>query len=210
VERFLSFLQPFYPTWDSKLASEMLQQFRLPLDRKLGQLSRGMLMKAQLVSSLAYRPRLVVLDEPFTGLDAMVRDELIEGLLARAEGTTIFISSHDLNELDSFASHLGYLDEGVLEFSEDIDSLRGRFREIIVTLHSPTALPAEMPENWLLVEGSGTIIRFIESRYEDPKTADEIRRLFPQIKDLSVNPMPLRSIFIALAKNNRTKGAWHA
>ena len=53
-----------------------------------------------------------MLDEPFTGLDALVRDELIEGLLARAEGTTILISSHDLAEIESFASHIGYLDEG--------------------------------------------------------------------------------------------------
>jgi ABC-2 type transport system ATP-binding protein len=210
VEQFLRFLQPFYPTWDSKLASEMLKQFRLPSDRKLGQLSRGMLMKTQLVSSLAYRPRLVVLDEPFTGLDAMVRDELIEGLLARAEGTTIFISSHDLNELDSFASHMGYLDEGVLEFSEDIDSLHGRFREIIVTLNSAATLPVEMPKHWLLPEAAGTVVHFIESRYDEQKTDSEIRRLFPQIKDLTVTPMPLRSIFIALAKHNRTKGAWHA
>ncbi len=96
VKYFFDFLKPFYPTWDTELADSMLRKFDVPPDRKLGRLSRGMRMKAQLVSSLAYRPRLVVLDEPFTGLDAMVRDELIEGLLARAEGTTIFISSHDL------------------------------------------------------------------------------------------------------------------
>jgi ABC-2 type transport system ATP-binding protein len=207
IEQFLSFLQPFYPTWDSRLAAEMLSRFRLPVGRKLGQLSRGMRMKTQLVSSLAYKPRLVVLDEPFTGLDAMVRDELIEGLLARAEGTTIFISSYDLNEIDSFASHIGYLDVGVLEFSEEIESLRGRFREIIATLSSSAALPAEMPINWLLPEGAGTVVRFIESRYDEQKTEDDVRRLFPLLKDLSVNPMPLRSIFIALAKNNRGKAS---
>lgn len=205
VEGFLRFLQPFYPTWDSKLAAEMLARFCLPADRKLGQLSRGMRMKAQLVSSLAYRPRLVVLDEPFTGLDAMVRDELIEGLLSCAEGTTILISSHDLNELDSFASHVGYLDEGVLEFSEDIESLRGRFREISITLGSSAALPAGMPKSWLLPEASGAVVRFIDSRYDEPRALDDVHRLFPDLKDLAVNPLPLRSIFIALAKTNRPK-----
>jgi ABC-2 type transport system ATP-binding protein len=205
VEYFLRFLQPFYPTWDRKLAAEMLARFHLPGDRKLGQLSRGMRMKAQLISSLAYRPRLIVLDEPFTGLDAMVRDELIEGLLALAEGTTIFISSHDLNEIDSFAGHIGYLEEGVLEFSEDIESLRQRFREVIVTLDAPAALPAVMSKTWLLPEVSGAVVRFIESRYDEQRTGDEIRKLFPQLKDLGANPMPLRSIFIALAKNNRNR-----
>jgi ABC-2 type transport system ATP-binding protein len=203
VDYFLGFLQPFYPTWDSKLAADMLARFHLPGNRKLGQLSRGMRMKAQLISSLAYRPRLIVLDEPFTGLDAMVRDELIEGLLSLAEGTTIFISSHDLNEIDSFAGAIGYLEEGVLEFTEDIESLRGRFREVIVTLESAAALPAEMPSNWLLPDASCAAVRFIESRYDEQRTANNVHKLFPSMKDLALNPMPLRSIFIALAKSKR-------
>jgi ABC-2 type transport system ATP-binding protein len=203
VKGYLDFLRPFYPTWDSSFVGEMLKRLHLPADRKLGQLSRGMLMKAQLVSSLAYRPRLAVLDEPFTGLDAMVRDELIESLLEGAEGMTIFISSHDLNEIDSFASHVGYLEDGSLKFSEDIESLRGRFREIIVTLDAAAAPPVGMPEQWILPEASGAVIRFIETRYEEQPTANEIQQLFPHARDVTVNPMTLRSIFVALAKNNR-------
>ena len=53
-----------------------------------------------------------MLDEPFSGLDPLVRDELIEGLLDRAPETTIFLSSHDLAEIESFASHVGYLEQG--------------------------------------------------------------------------------------------------
>jgi ABC-2 type transport system ATP-binding protein len=205
VKYFLRYLKPFYPAWDSKLADEMIHKFSLPLDRKIGQLSRGMRMKAQLVSSLAYGPRLVVLDEPFTGLDAMVRDELIEGLLSQAQGTTIFISSHDLNEIESFASHIGYLDQGKLAFSEDIDSLRGRFREIIVTMDGTAATPAEIPKEWLLPEASGSVIRFIDSNYREQQTREEVCRLFPGLKDITVNSMPLRSIFIALAKSTRSQ-----
>src|ERR1035441_6429198 len=90
-------------------------------------------MKAALASSLAYRPRLIVLDEPFTGLDPLVRDDLIEGLLERAEDATIFISSHDLAEIESFASHIGYLERGRLQFSEELESLSARFREVALT-----------------------------------------------------------------------------
>ena len=117
VGYFLKYISAFYPSWDRSLETELVNQLQLPLDRKLRQLSRGMRMKAALASSLAYRPKLIVLDEPFTGLDALVRDELIEGLLARAEDTTIFISSHDLAEIESFASNVGYLDQGKLRFS---------------------------------------------------------------------------------------------
>ena len=104
IDYFLRYLKPFYPTWDDARAAEMLKQFNLPTDRKLKQLSRGMKMKASLVSSLAYRPKLIILDEPFSGLDPLVRDEFIEGLLESAAGATIFISSHDLAEIESFSA----------------------------------------------------------------------------------------------------------
>ena len=79
VGAFFAYLRPFYPSWDRDLENQLVQQLALPLDRKLSELSRGMRMKAALASSLAYRPRLIVLDEPFSGLDPLVRDELIRG-----------------------------------------------------------------------------------------------------------------------------------
>ena len=100
-----------------------MRQFDLPIERKLKHLSRGMKMKAAFASSLAYRPKLIVLDEPFTGLGPLVRDELIESLLERAPETTIFLSSHDLAEIESFASHVGYLEDGRMLFSEEMTVL---------------------------------------------------------------------------------------
>ena len=84
VEYLLAYLKPFYATWDDDRAAELLKQFDLPPARKLSHLSRGMWMKAALASSLAYRPRLLVLDEPFSGLDPLVREDLIEGMLESA------------------------------------------------------------------------------------------------------------------------------
>src|SRR4030095_14049943 len=77
VEYFLAYLKPFYPTWDDARAAELLRVFDLPRQRKLRHLSRGMATKAALTSSLAYRPRVLVLDEPFGGLDPLVREQLI-------------------------------------------------------------------------------------------------------------------------------------
>src|SRR4029078_12944381 len=114
IDYWLQYLKPFYPTWDSDYERALLEQFSLPLDRKLRQLSRGMWMKTALVSALAYRPRLLVLDEPFSGLDPLVREDLIQGLLDVASETTLFISSHDLADIETFATHIAFLSEGRL------------------------------------------------------------------------------------------------
>ncbi len=200
VREFLDYMKPFYPDWDDARRDVLLQRFDLPGNRKLKHLSRGMLMKAALASSLAYRPRLIVMDEPFSGLDALVRDELIEGLLENADGATVVLSSHDLAEIESFASDIGYLDGGRLLFSEEMASLRGRFREVLVCLDAPRPLPPELPRDWLRPEVAGAAVRFFDSRFDEQRTASEVRRLFGDVREISFQPMPLRSIFVALAK----------
>ena len=203
VDYFLRYLRPFYPTWDDALAEDLVRQFELPRDRKLRHLSRGMRMKAALASSLAYRPELVVLDEPFTGLDALVRDELIEGVLGNADGATIFISSHDLAEIESFASHIGYLDRGRLHFSEEMASLVERFREIEITVAAPSPLPAPWPAAWVNAGQSAAVVRFVDTQFQQDRTMAEIRRLFGDVRQIAANPMPLRAIFVTLAKAGR-------
>lgn len=203
VRYFLAYLKPFYATWDDARAEELVKQFELPLDRKLRHLSRGMRMKAALASSLAYRPKLLVLDEPFSGLDPVVRDDLIAGILDSAEETTILVSSHDLAEIESFASHIAYLDNGRLRFAEEMTSLAARFREIEVTIDAPVVMPGprEWPTHWLRPDANAVVIRFVETRFDAEGTIGEIHRLFRGVRNISVNPMPLRAIFLTLARS---------
>lgn len=201
VSYFLNYLKPFYPAWDDTRAAEMLKQFDLPLDRKLKHLSRGMKMKAALVSSLAYRPKVIILDEPFSGLDPLVRDEFIEGLLESAAGATIFISSHDLAEIESFSSHVGYLDQGHLQFSEEAATLAARFREIEVTTTADA--PPKLPASWIRVETSPSLVRFVDTRFDEEETNRQIRNLFPAAQSVTMKAMPLREIFVAFAKSMR-------
>ncbi len=81
----LNYLKPMYPTWDDAFCDRLVDLFELPLDRCIRELSRGMRMKAAFVSSLAYRPELLLLDEPFSGLDTIVREDLIDALLDLTE-----------------------------------------------------------------------------------------------------------------------------
>ncbi len=203
VTALLNYLRPFYPTWDTKLEAELIRQFELPADRKLRHMSRGMRMKASLASSLAYHPKLIVLDEPFTGLDPLVRDELIQGLLDRAEESTIFISSHDLGEIETFASHVAYLEEGKLRFAEEMTSLISRFREVELTFDSLPTMPKETPKTWLQMSSSATVVRFIDSGFDSERTRADVQALFGVPRHITFSPMSLRSVFLAMAKSAR-------
>jgi ABC-2 type transport system ATP-binding protein len=205
VRYFLDYVKPFYPTWDLALEQHLLSRFDLPLDRKLKNLSRGMKMKVALASVLSYRPALIVLDEPFSGLDPLVRDELIEGLLERAPDSTILLSSHDLAEIESFATHVGYLDRGRLLFSEEMTTLADRFREVEITLNQPEPLPVNMPTTWLQPQTAGTVIRFTHTGAAKGAAAAELAQIFPHARDITLAPMTLRSIFLAIAKSSSTQ-----
>ena len=204
TSQMLSYYRNFYPQWDRALEQQLVRHFDLPLDRKLKHLSRGMRMKAAFASSLAYRPALLVLDEPFSGLDPLVRDELVEGLLERATETTIFLSSHDLAEIEGFSSHVGFLEQGRLRFSEEMAALTDRFREVTVTLNSPASAPANSPSDWLQVEAADSVVRFIHSKFA-ADTPAEIVAWFPSARDIQFEPMSLRSIFLAIAKSSRAQ-----
>ncbi len=199
VNTLLDYLRPFYPNWDRELENTLVKQFDLPVGRKVRELSRGMKMKVALASSLVYHPKLIVLDEPFGGLDPLVRDELIEGLLERATEATIFISSHDLAEIESFASHVGYMEQGKLRFSEEMTSLAQRFREVELTLGAERALPEKLPTTWLQVKTAGAVARFVESLFDEARTGGEIRDVFGDVQQVTFRAMTLRAIFLTMA-----------
>lgn len=201
VRQLLDYCRPFYPTWDRSLEANLLKQFALPEDRRLSQLSRGMTMKAALLSSLAYRPKLLVLDEPFSGLDPLVRDEFIRGLLeVSALGQwTVLVSSHDIEEVERLADHVAVLDAGRLQLSETTEALRARFRRVEVT--APPPLPGSRPE-WLERETAGTLTRWIETRYRGEASDREYREIFGT-SSVVVQPLTLREIFMALARSRR-------
>jgi len=200
VGAFLEYLRPFYPTWDTQLEAQLAQAFDLQLDRKLKQLSRGMRMKAALASALAFRPKLIVLDEPFSGLDPMVRDELANALVNRAAGSTIFLSSHDLAEMEGFATHMLFLDAGRVQLCEEMSSLTARFREVAITLAAPAPVPANLPPTWLQVSGNDSIVRMVDSAFDAEGTRAEISRCFGPVQNITFVPMTLRAIFLALGK----------
>jgi len=207
VRQLLDYCRPFYPTWDRALEKSLLVQFELPPERKLKHLSRGMLMKASLLSSLAYRPKLLVLDEPFSGLDPLMRDEFVRGILeVSALGDwTVFVSSHDIEEVERLADHVTLLDNGQLRLSESAETLQGRFRRVEVTGAAGTAAPPPGVLEWAQ---AGGLSRFIAANYAGEATERAWRERFAGASVIA-HPMSLREIFLTFARASRTnpKGA---
>jgi ABC-2 type transport system ATP-binding protein len=165
-----------------------------------------MRMKAALLSSLAYRPKLLVLDEPFAGLDALVRDEFIQGILELAEESqwSVFISSHDIDEVERLADWMGVINEGRLHLSEKVAALVGRFRKVEATFESAAPLPSPLPEHWLAPEASGHTLRVVDARAGEPGGEERVREVLRGAVRVEVSPMPLKAIFMALARTFRS------
>ena len=203
VRGLIDYCAPFYPTWDAAYARDLVKLLDLPLDRKLKACSRGMKMKAALLVSLAYRPELLVMDEPFAGLDALVREEFAQGILEVAGGErpwTVFVSSHDIDEVERLADWIGIINHGRLELAEPVPSLLGRFRQIEVTVETPAAVPPAAPASWLLPQASGHVLRFVDAAFSESDSPARIRSLVPGARDIQAVPMAMRQVFITLAR----------
>jgi ABC-2 type transport system ATP-binding protein len=203
VAGYLDYLRGFYPTWDRRLETEILEQLLLPSDRKIGALSHGMRMKMALACALPFRPKLLVLDEPFSGLDPLVRDEFLESLLRQSGETTILISSHELSEIEGVATHIAFLDRGKLLFQEPMDDLTDRLREVYVTLNGDARLPKSAPKEWLNMRATGSVLSFVDTAYSQDRLAATIAAILGQVRDIDARPMGLRAIFTTLARATR-------
>jgi len=198
VGMFLAYCRAFYPTWDSTLEQHLVRRFELPLKRRLKHLSRGMRMKAALASALAFHPKLIVLDEPLSGLDPLVRDELMESLKERAQETTALLSSHDLAEIESFSSHIGYMQSGQLLLSEPKTSVHARFRNVVAVVDVPLAVPPVLPAEWLHFSSSGSTAQWAETNYDADRSTARAREIFGAVQ-LSSASMTLREVFLTMA-----------
>ena len=202
LDQLIDFCRPLYPAWDNALADHLVRMLDLPRGRKLRGFSRGMKMKAALVVSLAYRPRLLLLDEPFSGLDPVVRDQMVEALvdIASQDGMTTLVSSHDIAEIENVADHVGFLRDGRLTVSESLDSLLSRFREVEAVLPEGEAGPPVPPRSWIGPAQSGGVLRFVESRYTPGASEEAWTESLPGARSIDASPMSLRQVFIALAR----------
>jgi ABC-2 type transport system ATP-binding protein len=122
-------------TWSDELARKVIRRLELPLDTAFLKLSLGNKTKSALACAIAQRSRLLILDEPTTGLDPIAMDELLRLLVedCTAEGRTVFLSSHQLTEIERIADYIGIMDRGRILLEGPLDDIRAGFRRMTVT-----------------------------------------------------------------------------
>lgn len=206
VDAFLRYCRALYPRWDHNLEKRLRTLFELPGDRRLKHLSRGMRMKAALLSTLAFRPALLLLDEPFSGLDPLVRDDLVQGLLELPTDdrpATIVVSTHDLDDVQRLVDHAAFLAHGRLLLSEPTDPLLRRHRAVELTWSQPPAAPIAPPEpGWRRVETDGAhFLRFVDSVWDADASEARLRQRFPDAQ-LTHHALSLRELYLVIARSS--------
>lgn len=197
------YLAPLYPGWDAALARRLRDRFALDPSQLIGAMSRGQRMKAALLCALAPRPRLLLMDEPFTGMDAQVKDDLVRGLLdtSGAEGWTVLLCSHDIGELELLADWVGFLQTGGMRLSLPMDELRTRFKHVEVIQAGVESDALETGGGWMNVECAGQRLTFLLDHRDEVPAEVELYARFPAAARIEVRPATLRELFVALAKH---------
>lgn len=139
LRQLLAYCAPLYPSWDVTVVERLLDTLRLDVSERVSNMSRGQRMQAALLCALAPRPALLLLDEPFTGLDLSAKDAIVRAVLdlAADEQWTVMVATHDVSEIEMLADWVGFLRDGRIDVSEPLDGLRARHRannESAVTL----------------------------------------------------------------------------
>src|SRR5882724_6363196 len=138
VEQTIRFASSFYPDWRADVAKKLLNEYKLPPQRKVASLSKGMRTKLALLLAFARRSELLILDEPSEGLDPVAIEHLLQTLVTRAaEGVAIFFSSHQISEVERVADHVCILEKGCLLVDASLDHLRQSYRRIELVFPFP-------------------------------------------------------------------------
>ena len=132
VDELMRYSSAFYPAWDDAYAEELRQSFALDRAAKVKTLSKGQKARAGLLIALAYRPELLVLDEPSSGLDPIVRRDILGAVMRTIadEGRTVLFSSHLLEEVEQVADHVTMISEGRIALSAPLNVIRQSHRSL--------------------------------------------------------------------------------
>jgi len=196
VKQILWFCSGFYPTWDKALTDQLINDLELPLNEKLRNLSRGTQAKVALMLSMAFRPELLILDEPTAGLDVIVRRDFLEEVidLIQQEGRTVFFSSHLVHEVERVADWVGIIDNGRMIACCEIEALKNQVKRLTLTFNDN--IPPDIKLDGTINYKSIGRQAYITVREHSDQIIAQAKQYQPQT--LQVEDLSLEDIFIAL------------
>ena len=196
----MNFVASIYPRWDRAYADTLVRRFDLKPEQKIKGLSHGQRVKAALLLALARQPRLLLLDEPTTGLDPVARREVLAELTAvlADERRTILFSSHNTLDVEQISDRIAFIDRGRMIALEEKEDLLDRWRRVRLVVPPSTALP-ELPG---IVEVGGTErLPVLTTSQFDPAVVSLCQDRGATVQ--SVDSMTLEEIFVANVQSRR-------
>jgi ABC-2 type transport system ATP-binding protein len=156
IAELLRYTQAWYPTWDQTHADELLDKFKLDPAQKCNTLSQGQRAKTGLTLALAQRPDLLILDEPSSGLDPLVRRDILEAILRgeAVQGRTVLFSSHLLDEIESVSDKVAMMHQGEIVLCRSLAEIKQSHYRLTIRLAKALSGKPDIPGAFL-IEGSG-------------------------------------------------------
>jgi ABC-2 type transport system ATP-binding protein len=204
VRQNLNFLKAFRPTWDDQLEQELLKMFEMDPTKRSQTLSRGQRAKLGLIGALSFRPELLILDDPTSGLDPLARREFIEGIVSvlAEEGRTVFFSSHQVDDIERVADRIVMIYSGKNIYQSTMEELHRNWRQFRLSFKDKPA-PQELVlpglRRW---ESSGHAGRAVFDRY-DSRSESALMETQAQVES---QPFSLEDIYIELVRYRNVGG----
>jgi ABC-2 type transport system ATP-binding protein len=196
----MSFVAGIYPSWDQAYAEQLLNRFNLRAAQPVKGLSHGERIKAGLLLALARRPRLLVLDEPTTGLDPVARYEVLNELMEviADERRAVLFSSHNTHDVEQISDQIAFMDRGQLIDTSDKETFLDRWRRMQLDVPEGGTVP--LVPGIVDLQTTGRVAVATTNAYT-PSLTTELQRAGATVRE--IQRMTLEEIFVATVMHSR-------